>query len=76
MKVKELIDKLQSMPMDADVLHLWDGEANTTIELVWLSRDGRVITSDFGQVCYSEETRPEGAPTEEQHRFWSTPEAT
>lgn len=75
MKVRELIEKLQLMPMDADVLHLWDGEARTAIEFVWLSQDGNVISADFGMVCYSDETRPVGAPTKAQDMYWKTPEA-
>ena len=75
MKVQELIEQLKTMPDDADVWHLWDGEARTKIEFVWLSRDGNVITADFDMVCYSEKTRPMDAPTEFQSRFWSTPDA-
>lgn len=37
MKVNELITALQSMPQDAKVRHLWDGEARTEINLVWLA---------------------------------------
>ena len=58
MKVSELINALAQMPQDAEVLHLWDGEARTAINHVWLSRGGDVVTADSGIVCYSEETRP------------------
>jgi len=72
MKVLELIKQLKTMPKDSNVLHLWDGEARTGIELVWLSRDGDVITSDYEMVCYSEGTRPKDSPTEEEDKNWET----
>lgn len=61
------------MPQDAEVLHLWDGEARTGVEFVWMSRDGNVITSDYGMVCYSTETRPPSAPTDDEDKYWRTP---
>ena len=73
MKVSELILALQTMPQDAYVWHLWDGEARTQIKHVWLSRNGRVMTADEEMVCYSESTRPNSAQTEKQDRFWKTP---
>jgi len=75
MKVSELIEALQKMPQDAYVWHLWDGEARTQVKHVWLSRKGRVITADDRMVCYTEGTRPSEAPTEEESRFWYTPES-
>jgi hypothetical protein len=72
MKVSELIEALRTMPADADVLHLWDGEARTGIEHVWLSRDGNVITADDGMVCYSTGTRPVTAPTSDENKYWSS----
>ena len=74
MKASQLIAALQAMPQDAEVLHLWDGEARTGVEFVWLSRDGRVITADYGMVCFSTETRPPDAPTKEEDRYWRTRE--
>lgn len=73
MKVHELIIALQKMPLDAEVWHLWDGEARTVIEHVWLARSGQVITADVGQVCYSTKTRPTTAPTEKENKYWETP---
>lgn len=73
MKVKDLITELEKMPQDAEVLHLWDGEARTAIEIVYLSKNGNVITADFGMVCYSSDTRPVDAPTREEDRHWETP---
>ena len=75
MKVKDLIDELQKMPQDAEVLHLWDGEARTVIEHVWLSNGGNVITADHDMVCYSTKNRPIDAPTMGDIRYWRTPES-
>jgi len=73
MKVKDLIDSLQSMPKEAKVFHLWDGHARTEINHVWLSKIGHVITADNGEVCYSDGDRPIDAPTTKQKCYWTTP---
>lgn len=72
MTVRELIAKLKEMPPDSEVLHLWDGEPHTAIEVVWLSRDGDVITADDDEVAYSTGARPVGAPTEQEDPYWKT----
>lgn len=72
MKAKELIAALQKMPPDADVTHLWDGGERTNIELVYLSRGGTVVTSDFGMSCYATDSRPADAPTVNEERWWKT----
>lgn len=73
MKVSELIKELQKMPQDARVFHLWDGEPRTAINIVYEDKIGNVITSDYGQVCYSTNPRPKHAPTSEENRYWETP---
>ncbi len=75
MKVSELIEALKIMPQDAEVRHLWDGEARTAIELVWLARDGNVITADHGMGCYSANTMPVDATLQPGERYWETPRA-
>jgi hypothetical protein len=75
MNVRDLMRVLAIMPEDAKVFHLWDGEARTEIEHVWLSRGGTVVTADFDMVSYSNEDRPTDAPTEEHDPYWRTPEA-
>lgn len=72
MKVSALIEQLKSMPQDAEVMHLWDGALRTNIEIVYLSKCGTVVTSDYGMVCYSEEQRPLDAPSKEQDPYWET----
>ncbi len=73
MKVEELIEVLKTMPPDAEVFHLWDGEPRTAIELVWVSKSGTVITSDYEQHCYSDEGRPIKAPSENETLSWTAP---
>lgn len=70
MKVKKLIKKLKKMPKDAAIFHLWDGEPRTKIEMIWLSKGGDVITSDYGAVCYSTKARPIDAPTKKEKEYW------
>ncbi len=72
--VQGLIALLQTMPQDAVVDHLWDGAPRTRINLVWLSRSGHVITSDYDEVCYYDEARPKDAPSEKDEPHWTTPE--
>ena len=76
MKVGELIESLKCLPPGADVVHLWHGEAGTTIEHVWLSRDGQVVTADCDELCYRGGTRPVGAPTAKKDPYWRTPKLT
>jgi hypothetical protein len=76
MKVRELIEKLQALPPDAEVWHLWDGEARSVIQHVWLARQGHVVTADSEAVCYSDGSRPPEAPTEAEDPYWSTPKST
>jgi hypothetical protein len=73
MKASELIARLQEMPADAEVFHLWDGALRTAIEHVWLTRSGVVGTGDHGQVCYDTDDRPSDAPGREGN--WYTPDA-
>lgn len=73
MNVRQLIERLQAMPPDADVRHLWDGVSRTAIEHVWLSKAGDVVTADFGMVCYRTEDRPIDAPDADTDRYWETP---
>ncbi len=74
MKVSELIKRLKEMPADAQVLHLWDGALRTAIEHVWLTRTGVVGTGDHDEVCYDTDDRPLEAPSQEQERYWATPD--
>ena len=74
MTVKELIIELQKMPQDARVFHLWDGKPRTAINVVYETKNGKVMTSDFGMVCYSTDARPRYAPTAAEDRYWETPE--
>lgn len=74
MTVRNLIENLHKMPQDAMVWHLWDGALYTEIEIVYLSKAGDVVTSDFGMVCYDDKDRPVDAPTSDEDIHWSTME--
>lgn len=62
MTVAELIVKLIDMPMDAQVRHIWDGAARTTINHVYLANNGDVMTIDNVHVVYYNEDQPLGVP--------------
>lgn len=72
MIVKDLIEKLKELPQDARVFHLWDGEPRTAINVVYETKNGEVMTADYGQVCYSSSARPKDAPNSEEYRYWET----
>lgn len=74
MTVKELIEALSKMPQDARVFHLWDGEPRTAINVVYETKNGKVMTADYRMVCYSTDARPKDAPTSEENRYWKTNE--
>ena len=58
MTVFELIAILQTMHKNKKVYHLWDGEPRTEIEVVYLSKNGDVITADIGENCYNKKNLP------------------
>lgn len=70
MNVRQLIKELSKMPPSAEVRHLWDGTARTTIEHVWLSNGGYVVTADFDEVCYMKADQPESSQAQS---YWKTP---
>lgn len=61
MKNEELIKILSELPKEAEVLHLWDGSPRTSIEIVYLSKSGNIITSDYGQYVSDNEHTPVGS---------------
>lgn len=72
MTAEQLIEVLKTMPKDAQVWHLWDGELRTKVEVVYLSRSGKVVTADYDEVCYTGKSRPLDAPDESENKYWST----
>lgn len=72
MTVKDLLKVLKTMPKDLEVWHLWDGDARTQVNHVWISRDGRVITADTEEPCYKTSVRPPSAPSKKQLSVWVT----
>ena len=71
MKVADLVSELLTLPQDADVLSIWDGEPRTDINAVWLSRSGRVMLCDVDDVVYSEESRPPWSPSQKENPHWA-----
>ncbi len=60
------------MPQDATVSVLFDGELRLDVNVVYESKGGEVVISDYDMVCYSTDSRPKDAPTEDEDRYWST----
>lgn len=69
MKAHKLAELLLSLP-DVEVKHVWDGEARTTIQHVWLANGGFIATADNDEPVYYDEDRPENAPTEAEDSYW------
>ncbi len=72
MNVSQLISALKDMPADVEVYHLWDGAPRTAINVVYLSKEGTCITSDYEEVCYGTMQRPLDAPTSAEDPYWTT----
>ena len=75
MKVKDLIKRLQELPQEARVLSLWDGELRTAVNVAYHAKNGRVVLSDYEQVCYSNDSREINAPLKTHSQFWYTEKA-
>jgi hypothetical protein len=73
MMVRELIEKLLTMPADASVLYVWDGEARSEVTSVWLARSGDVIMAERGQYVYSENSRPPFSPLAKRTPYGTAP---
>jgi len=70
MKVKDIIKFLNTVDQEKEVWHVWDGEPRSKIEAMWVARNGNIISGPIGEPVYSEESRPDGAPFEEEDRYW------
>ena len=44
--VSELVERLKSMPQDAEVKYFWDGKARSSVTDVYWSRKGDVVFTD------------------------------
>lgn len=75
MKVNQLIEILKTMPPEAKVFHIWDGEPRTEINIVYLSKAGHVMTIDNHQPIYSKMALPEDIDSESNKTYY-TPEKT
>ena len=73
MNVRELIEALGSLPQDAKVTYLWDGEPRSTVVHAYLARSGDVVLADDCELVYDQEDRPVGAQADE---CWLTSDLT
>lgn len=71
MNVGELINILETMPKDAKVFHIWDGEPRTAIDIVYLSKSGSVMTIAYNSPVYSEKARPLDDTTSDSKVYYS-----
>lgn len=71
MLVSELIEKLAEMPQDARIGTVWDGGVRGDPDRIWLAQNGVVCIGHDDDVVYSTEDRPVGAPTAEEHGYWT-----
>lgn len=58
MRVKRLKEILQTMPDDAFIRYIWDGEPRSDVQNVWLSKSGIVMISDDNSTVYQEDSIP------------------
>lgn len=70
MKVKALIETLSELPQDADVELLWDGATRSTADGAYLAKSGKVVIGPSGEPAYSDDDRPDGAPTKEEDPYY------
>ena len=66
MNVRELIEALGSLPQDAKVTYLWDGEPRSTVVHAYLARSGDVVLADDCEPVYELEDQPDHAQAGER----------
>lgn len=72
MKVHELIEKLKEFPQDRDVSILYDMEIRMGANIIYLSKGGDIVITDYNESVYSDDSRPVDAPTREEQQWYST----
>lgn len=73
MKVRELINALTKLDMDADVFQLYDGELRAKVEYCYIGKSGYCVIADQDMICYSDDGRPISAPDKDDCEYWRTP---
>lgn len=73
MRVMQAIEQLKKMPPHAEIFHIWDGEARTAIEHIYVSKGGDVMTADEDMNVYTDSSRPVDAPSSIDKPYWKTP---
>lgn len=74
MTVKDLIEKLESLPQDAEVWYLWDGALRTRAYHAYETKSGVVAIAGQVEEAYSDVDRPLDAPHPKDDPYWSTPQ--
>ena len=70
MKISEIISILNTMPQDKKLWHVCDGNARTTIDGIYLARNGEVVSFPEHERVYDEEFRPADAPGDKEDPYW------
>ena len=73
MRVRQIIEMLSAMPRDDELWVCYDGGARMKPNVAWVSRDGRVVLGEAGEVIYGDSGRPAWAPTVDEDKYWSFP---
>lgn len=70
MTVLELMSKLSTMPIKAEVKCVWGGGARSSVDNVYLARSGKVLMASNGEPLHYDEDRPVGAPSTTEDKYW------
>ena len=70
MKVSDIIEKLKTLPQDAEMGHLWDGAVRSNVDCVYLAKSGMVVGAPEYQSAYYDEDRPKDAPSEDEDPYY------
>jgi len=74
MTAKQLIIELEKLPSQvratAHVSMIWDGASRSSVEEVWLSKNGEVCLHDGEHVVYADGDRPSNAPSVKTKQYW------
>lgn len=73
MKVCDLLRILASMPLDHEVMAVYDGAARTEVAHAWIARGGYICLAAKSEFVYHDADRPAYAPTEAENPNWTTP---
>lgn len=67
-----LIEILKTLPQDAEVGVIWDGGMRSIVRFAWETKGGEIALADYGDVVYSDRSRPKHAPSPDEDKYWRT----